>query len=65
MRYLMIKINEKHCPKNHTCPIIRYCPTNAISQANPYSAPKIDDSKCIKCNKCAKMCNVFEVDKNQ
>ncbi|MBN2693453.1 4Fe-4S binding protein [bacterium] len=59
----MIKINERGCPKNHRCPVIRVCPTNAIVQESPFHAPKIIEEKCINCGKCSRSCGVFQVAK--
>ncbi len=58
----MVKVNSHYCPQNHPCPVVNICPTDAIIQETPFSAPKIDESKCIKCGKCAKSCFVFSCD---
>jgi len=51
-----VLINEAYCPKNHPCPILRICPSGAITQKSIYSAPEIDQSKCTSCGKCTKYC---------
>lgn len=43
------------CPQNHRCPLIQFCPVQAISQ-DGYSLPVIDEAKCIECEKCTKLC---------
>ena len=52
---MALNINPLACPQNHSCPIIRVCPVDAISQVG-YSLPIIDESLCIECGKCAKYC---------
>lgn len=54
----MIVVKSELCPQNHPCPVINICPVDAISQ-NGFSAPQIDDKKCICCCKCIKACGVF------
>ncbi len=57
----MLKINtvlvvkQDKCPQNHSCPSVKVCPVNALSQ-NGYNAPAVDMDKCIKCAKCVKFC---------
>ena len=48
-------VNKMRCPQNHACPSVKVCPVGALSQ-NKFEAPKVDDSKCIKCGKCVKFC---------
>ena len=55
----MIIIKEEYCPKNHPCPVIHRCPVGAISQKDIFSAPEVDNDKCIKCKKCLVGCGVF------
>jgi ferredoxin len=43
------------CPQNHPCPIVRACPTGAVSQKG-FSAPAIDEEKCVECGLCAVSC---------
>ncbi|MBN2411518.1 4Fe-4S binding protein [candidate division KSB1 bacterium] len=54
----MILTRAERCPQNHPCPVLRSCPVGAISQ-HGYSAPVIDEEKCIDCGKCVKLCSVF------
>jgi ferredoxin len=58
-RKIMIAIHPEYCPQNHRCPTIPKCPAGAISQ-NGFSAPTIDQNKCIDCGLCVKACIVFE-----
>jgi Fe-S-cluster-containing hydrogenase component 2 len=51
----MVKVITEKCPQDHRCPLIKVCPVGAIIQKN-FNAPKIDESKCIKCLKCVEMC---------
>ena len=55
----MVIVREEYCPKNHACPVISVCPVDAITQANHYSAPKVDNEACIECQKCSRACGVF------
>ncbi len=50
----LIVINER-CPQNHKCPSVAVCPVDALIQTG-FSAPVVDESKCIKCGKCVKFC---------
>ena len=50
-----IIVNKNHCPQNHICTSIRVCPVNALSQIG-YSAPIVDEKKCIVCGKCVNYC---------
>ena len=50
-----LTVVKYRCPQNHTCPAMRVCPVGALTQTK-YEAPKIDQSKCIKCGKCVKFC---------
>jgi Fe-S-cluster-containing hydrogenase component 2 len=52
---MTIKVNAARCPQNHSCPAIRVCPVEAISQEG-YGLPAVDPEKCIACNKCVKFC---------
>lgn len=60
----MIAIKSEYCPKNHPCPTIGICPTDAISQVG-FGAPVIDEEKCIDCGKCTSTCPVFVEAGNQ
>ena len=51
-----ITVNESRCPKNHPCPVVRFCPAGAITQKNYFSAPAIDKASCADCGKCVRMC---------
>jgi len=55
----MIIVKEQHCPKNHRCPAQGLCPVGAIVQKDNFSAPTVDNEKCIDCGKCVKMCRTF------
>ena len=61
-----ILINEVACPSNHFCPVTSMCPTGAIEQEGPFSAPIVNEDKCIVCKKCLKACpyNAFDINSN-
>jgi len=48
-------IDLARCPQNHKCPSLRVCPVGALSQKG-FSAPDIDNNKCIACGKCINFC---------
>jgi len=50
-----MKVDPSRCPQNHRCPAISVCPVGAITQSG-VGLPKIDEQKCIQCNKCVKFC---------
>lgn len=50
-----IIIDSTKCPQDHPCPLVRVCPARAISQ-DGFSAPKIDDEKCVSCGRCVASC---------
>ena len=50
-----IVVQKNRCPQNHPCPSIGVCKVGAIYQ-NGYSAPIIDQEKCIQCGKCVRYC---------
>jgi|WetSurMetagenome_2_1015567.scaffolds.fasta_scaffold1421702_1 ferredoxin len=52
----LITIDESRCTKNHVCPVIRICPSGAVSQKSPFSAPDIDKLKCTECGLCSDFC---------
>ncbi len=52
---MSMTINVARCPQNHPCPMVRFCPTGAITQQG-MKAPTIDADKCIDCGKCIKGC---------
>jgi len=58
----MVTVNSHMCPQNHPCPAVRSCPVDAIYQEDIYSAPKIDEEKCISCGECTLACRVFKCD---
>lgn len=51
----VLTVSKTRCPQNHPCPSIRVCPVGALSQRD-YSAPVVDEEKCIKCGKCVRFC---------
>lgn len=51
----MIIVDKNLCPQNHSCPSIKVCPVEAITQ-NGFDLPKIDSEKCIICKKCINFC---------
>ena len=55
-------VSKRLCPQNHSCPIIRICQVQAITQ-NGYELPVIDKSKCTECGKCIKFCPTGAVKK--
>jgi Fe-S-cluster-containing hydrogenase component 2 len=55
----MILVDEASCPKNHPCPAVRMCPVDAIVQDTIFSAPRIDQEKCIDCGACTSACRTF------
>ena len=52
---MSISVLHSRCPQNHPCPSIGVCPVGALSQ-NGFSAPVIDESKCIDCGRCTNFC---------
>ena len=58
----MVTVKSHMCPKNHPCPAVHSCPVDAIYQEDIFSAPKVDEDKCIKCGQCTLACRVFECD---
>ncbi|MEA4813775.1 MAG: 4Fe-4S binding protein [Oscillospiraceae bacterium] len=48
-------VNKHRCPQNHPCPSVRVCPVGALSQSG-FSAPVVDQDKCISCGKCVRFC---------
>lgn len=52
---MAISINEKRCPQNHPCPVVRVCPTKAIEQVG-FNAPTVIQDKCVDCGKCIRYC---------
>lgn len=56
----MITVDDRYCPKNHICPVISLCPVKAITQDGPFSAPRVDQEKCIECSRCVLACRTFQ-----
>ena len=52
---MAVKVVKFRCPQNHPCPSVRVCPVNALSQ-DGFSAPIVDESKCIDCGRCTNFC---------
>ena len=50
-----LKVIVENCPRNHKCPSVDICHVGALSQVG-FSAPTVDNGKCIKCGKCARFC---------
>lgn len=50
-----LNVVVEKCPQNHPCPSVKICPVGALTQEGFY-APVVDDSKCIRCGKCANFC---------
>lgn len=51
----ILTVNKTRCPQNHRCPSIKVCPVGALTQTG-YSAPIVDQDKCVHCGKCVKFC---------
>ena len=52
---MAVKVDKKICPQNHPCPSVRVCPVGALIQKG-FSAPQVDENKCIECKKCVRFC---------
>ena len=50
-----LKVIVENCPQNHKCPSVDICPVGALSQVG-FSAPSVDNGKCIKCGSCKAAC---------
>lgn len=50
-----LTVSKVRCPQNHKCPAVRVCPVNALTQ-NGFSAPEVDQEKCVRCSKCVRYC---------
>ncbi len=55
LRSKIITVSQQRCPQNHPCPSVRVCPVGALKQKG-FSAPEVDEEKCIKCGKCVNYC---------
>jgi ferredoxin len=61
---MSLTVDKRLCPQNHRCPMLRICPSEAISQ-DGYGLPVIDESKCTECGKCTKYCPTRAVMKTE
>ncbi|NPV09551.1 MAG: 4Fe-4S binding protein [Anaerolineae bacterium] len=52
---MAIRVVDTRCPQNHRCPSVRLCPVGALKQEG-YSAPRVDEEKCIDCGRCVRHC---------
>lgn len=52
---MKMQVIKHRCPQNHPCPSVRVCPVDALSQQG-FSAPDVDQDKCIECGKCVRFC---------
>lgn len=50
-----IRVIQERCPQSHSCPSVRVCPVQALSQKG-YEAPTVDPDKCTDCGECANFC---------
>ena len=57
----MVDVISQYCPQNHPCPVVNVCPTGAIAQESPFTAPKIDDELCTECGLCTNYCPAFSL----
>lgn len=58
MKKITLFKDEKNCSACGAC--VNICPTDSISMKSDFAGflyPHIDESKCIKCQKCIKACN--------
>lgn len=58
---MAVRIIQERCPQNHKCPSVRVCTVGALRQEG-LTAPEVDETKCIDCNRCVRKCpkGVFE-----
>ena len=47
---MSLVVDQRVCPQNHRCPILRLCPVEAMSQRG-FAAPVIDPDRCRECGK--------------
>lgn len=59
---MKVQILKHRCPQNHSCPAVNVCPVNAITQGG-FSAPRVDDDKCINCGRCTFFCPTGAIQK--
>lgn len=59
---MAMQVDQRRCPQNHRCPMMRICPTGAIHQEG-YGLPMIDKNLCTECGACVKMCPMKAVKK--
>jgi len=52
---MSVAVDKKRCPQNHSCPAVRICKFEALSQEG-HTAPKVDEEKCIQCGECVTFC---------
>ncbi|MBP6491618.1 MAG: 4Fe-4S binding protein [Clostridia bacterium] len=53
------KFSESKCDRSPLCPVSRVCPTGAVTRVKEgFLKIRIsyDESKCVGCGKCAKIC---------
>ena len=58
---MKIEVNKLRCPHNHTCPLVRMCPANAITQ-NKEGYPVINHDLCVECGICTRSCPMGAVE---
>lgn len=51
----MYIVDPTLCPQDHACPLIKYCPVDAISQTG-HQLPTMNPQLCIRCGKCEANC---------
>ena len=61
---MALVIDKNLCPQNHKCPMISFCPMEAITQEG-FSLPVIDSDLCIECGKCIEVCGKKAVHKQK
>ena len=49
-------LDLQKCPANHSCPAVKVCPYNALSQEDNNHAPVIDYNLCVACGACTRVC---------
>lgn len=50
------KIHSHLCDRSPMCPAARSCPIGAITQEKFGAASKVDEKKCLGCEKCLRFC---------